>query len=389
MKDFKGIPECSAADFNKAVAVIESCKVPSGTYACIYDAYAPGGSYGNQWWSLDYALTMEGLKHLDFQKALEFIFNLRAIQKSDGRIPLYGAEIFSHVPNIIGPVGSLPKFFEVGYDIAEMSGDSAIKRTVLDVFAKNLEWWFSERQDKETRLVTAVFEETFIPNTLSWAGCYAPMDTNAEIIIGCQNAAKLAIELGETDIAARMQGKADEIEAATYNYLWSEECDCYFPYVIPEKRLHKCKMGSMFLGFRLPDNGRHQRLLAHMLNPAEFNWGIRPLTSVALDDPIFQTVTGKYNGNPAWSGSVWALINDATVKALHCAGLHSHAMELSRATVAAFRGNFAEFLNPFTGSGEGVKEYAWTAGLFIRNIFEEILCQSGTSARTNGQMALA
>ena len=63
---------------------------------------------------------------------------------------------------------------------------------------------------------------------------------------------------------------------------------------------------------------------------------------------------------------------DAAVKALKFAGLRQESAELVRQTLAAFRGNFAEFLHPFTGSGEGVKDYAWTAGLFIREVIEEI-----------------
>ena len=115
-----------------------------------------------------------------------------------------------------------------------------------------------------------------------------------------------------------------------------------------------------------------------MMDPDEFNWGIRPLTSVSKRDPVFQIVTGKYCGNPAWSGSVWTLINDAVVKALNSAGHCQESAQLVEQTIAAFRGNYAEFLQPFTGSGEGVKDYAWTAGLFIREIIEEIFGLSWT-----------
>ena len=63
------------------------------------------------------------------------------------------------------------------------------------------------------------------------------------------------------------------------------------------------------------------------------------------------------------------------------AGYQQESAQLVEQTIAAFRDNYAEFLQPFTGSGEGVKDYAWTAGLFIREIIEEIFGLAWTPDR--------
>ena len=362
------LPVCPAQDWRKAVWTLDQCRIPEPAAGCVKPSYAPGGSYGHLWWSLDYALAMEGIKWLDFTQAEDFIENLCAVQDADGRVPLYGKVNLDHG----GPIGSLPKFLDTAFDIAMMSGAPQLCRRTLELFARNLDWWTAARQEPETGLITAVYEETFIPNTESWALVYAPLDTNIQIIKGFRNAARLAERCGEPEMAADLRRRGEKIVRAVENLLWNEEKGCYLAYDIPNRRQLDCLMGSTFLGFYLRDGGRHARLLERLLDPEEFHWGVRPLTSVSKRDPAFQIVTGKYCGNPAWSGSVWALTNDAAVKALNAAGLREESAELVYRTLTAFRGNYAEFLQPFTGSGEGVRDYAWTAGLCIREIIEEI-----------------
>lgn len=362
------LPVCPAEDWRKAVWTLDQCRIPEPVSGCVKPSYSPGGRYGYLWWSLDYALAMEGIKWLDFSHAEEFIENLCAVQDTDGRVPLYGKVNLAHG----GPIGSLPKFLDTAFDVAIMSGSRQLQQKTADLFARNIAWWCSARQDPDTGLISAVYEETFIPNTESYAFVYAPMDTNIQIVKGCRNGAVLAEKCGDKALAEDLFRKAGIIVQAVEKLLWNEERGCYLPYDIRKHEQVNLLMGSTFLGFYLCDRGRHARLRSLLLDPEEFHWTMRPLTSVSRRDPAFQIVTGKYCGNPAWSGSVWALINDASVKALNAAGLRSESAELVDQTLSAFRGNYAEFLQPFTGSGEGVKDYAWTAGLFIREIIEEI-----------------
>lgn len=71
---------------------------------------------------------------------------------------------------------------------------------------KYLDWWFSDRQDKKTGLITAVFEETFIPY-LEYAGEYAAVDTNVEVYVGCHYTGLLAEELGLHDEREALERK--------------------------------------------------------------------------------------------------------------------------------------------------------------------------------------
>ena len=105
---------------------------------------------------------------------------------------------------------------------------------------------------------------------------------------------------------------------------------------------------------------------------ARFGWEETAITSVAKDDPLFTVITGDYCGNPCWSGSIWTLINEQAVRAFQAVGRKETACQLAVRTAEAFAGNYAEFLQPFTRSGEGVHRYAWSAAQCVRLVVEVI-----------------
>lgn len=375
------LPFCSQSSFEEAVRALECCYMTNPVSGFVKPFFAPGGVYGWQWWSLDYALAVEGAKWLDFSLGEDMIENLCAGQCADGRIKLLGSDDLRHIPNVREEVASLPKYFESAYRVACMSEDLTLTQNTFTLFEKSLNWWFQKRQDEKTKLLSAVFEETVISNTVSGSGVYAPMDTNIEVALGCQNAARLAARLGNIKKRDFYLGKQQEIFDAVEHYLWNEEKGCYFPYILSEKRHYDVQMASLFLGFYLPDRDRHEKLRSMLLDDAQFNWEHYPLTTVSKKDPLFVTPSGDYSGNPCWSGSVWTLTNEAAVKALRAAGEDELAARLAIKTIEVFRDNYAEFVNPFTRSGEGVKEYGWTASQFISLIIEEIFGISYSAER--------
>jgi glycogen debranching enzyme len=89
-----------------------------------------------------------------------------------------------------------------------------------------------------------------------------------------------------------------------------------------------------------------------------------------MKDKIFTTTKGDYVGNDSWSGNVWTLINEMVVRGLLDSGEKELGVELALKTIYAFNDNYTEFINPFDGSGHGVKEYAWTASQYLTLIIE-------------------
>ena len=350
-----------------ARAVLADCSRHNPDSGMPYPYFCPGvcpsgtGDYGNNWWSLDYALAAEGAMLYDARAGEELILNLLAVQKPDGRVPLYSIDSFpADWTNIVRPIGSLPKFFEAAHMAA--CQNPSLRKKAFDLISRNLAWWYNNRFDEKTGLFSAVFEETFIPNTVSDAGVYAPMDTNVELYLGCRAAADLA---PDENTAAAFRSRADAILCAVRAHCYDETDGFFYPFVIPRGERYKVRMASGFLGYYLNDPAVTARLNAHLTDDAEFGWDTVPLTGVAKDDPLFTVTTGDYTGNPSWEGSVWMLINDAVIRALRAADQNALADQLTAKTLAAFGKNCAEFLDPFTGKGNGMLRYAWTAGLFL------------------------
>ena len=89
---------CSQQEFNDAARTLEECYHPPAN-GLPNPYFAPGGDYGEQWWSLDYALALEGVKWLDFSLGTAMIENFSKMQDDDGRIPLWGAGKVLNYPN--------------------------------------------------------------------------------------------------------------------------------------------------------------------------------------------------------------------------------------------------------------------------------------------------
>lgn len=255
----------------------------------------------------------------------------------------------------------MPKFYESVYLAVKLN--PSLKDKAFKLIFKNVEWWYSNRFDKDTGLFSAVFEETFIPNTVSGAGVYAPMDTNIELFIGCTVLSKLTDDIKVKSVYI---AKANAILCAVKTYCYDEEDGFFYPYILSRRERYKIKMASGFLGYYLKDSQIYERLTKHLKNDAEFGWNSFPLTSLSKDDSLFTVTDGDYAANRSWQGSVWMLLNESVIDALRYAGLKDEADYLSLKTVSEFSFNTAEFLNPFTGKGNGMLRYAWTAGIFLR-----------------------
>ena len=307
------------------------------------------------------------------------MLNFIESQKEDGRICLWGADILpngvagGNFPQQREGVSSLPKLFDVTYHLLKGTNDEALKSSAYKMLKKYLEWWFSARFDEKTGLMSAVFEETFIPY-LGCAGEYAPVDTNVELCVACRYTAELAVEHGEHDYAECLEKRMAGLKESINKYLWNEERGAYFPYLLKEGRQGECLMASTFFPLRMQiaDEEKKARLLSLLTSNEHFNWDRIPLTSVSMKDPAFVTTEGHYKGNASWSGNVWTLINETVIRGLSDSGENALAAELAVKTLRAFSSNCAEFVNPFDGRGHGVVKYAWTASQYLELLIEKI-----------------
>ena len=365
-------------DIEYAIECLEICKQDHAReYGFNYPYFTPGGAYGKQWWQLDSSLALCGYKWVDRAFTERALLNFIESQKDDGRICLWGKDRLPNgvaggdFPQQTEGVSSLPKIFDVAYHILRGSRDRELKLKTYNMLKRYLDWWFYARQDKKTGLITAVFEETFIPY-LGCSGEYAPVDTNVEVCVGCYCVELLARELGLSDDAKEVETRRAALKNSINQYLWDEVKGAYYPYLVKEGKRGECLMASTFFPLRMEiaPKDRQKRLIELLKDSEHFNWDTIPLTSVSKKDPLFTTTEGRYKGNASWSGNVWSLINETVIRGLFDCGERELASELALKTVRAFNQNCAEFLNPFDGSGHGVKQYAWTASQYLELMIE-------------------
>lgn len=363
-------PGITQEQFGDAFKVLDECLVmDEPRYGFNYPFIAPGGHYGGCWWQLDASIAIHGAKWVNQRFVENMLRGFISVQRPDGRIPLYGHD---KVPNY--PEGSsLPKLFGAAYAVLKQSTDRELMTATYDCLKKYLNWWYIIRKDETSGLITGVFEESFPPfeNQLKNT---AQVDLNVEVVVGCDVMAKLAGQLGLSDEVKKYTKQRDDLKASINRYLWNEQLGAYFTYNVKEKKHDGKLLSSAFdpMRMQITELARIPAMLAMLTNDRYFNWEHNALTSAAKTDPIYNETTGDYNGNPAWSGDIWTLRNEAVVDGLEAIGRYDLAAYLSLKTVNLFNNNYTEFLKPSDGSGHGVKRYGWSAAQYIQILIENI-----------------
>ena len=371
-------PGIKKDDLDYALKVLSDCIADSAPeYGFHHPYFGPGGLYTGCWWQLDFSVSLRGYRFINKELTEEALLNFIESQKEDGRICLWGRDILPEIvaggdkPQQLENVSSLPKLFDAAYTILKNTTDVSLKQKGYRMMKNYLSWWFRERQDPKTNLITAVFEETFAPY-LGHKMEYAPVDTNVEVCVGAHLTGLLAEELGDTENARYLKEKETSIKEAINRYLWVEEKGAYYPYMVKEGKHVDTLYASTFfpLRLRIAPEDRKEKLLRMLTNDDLFNWESLPLTSLAKTDPLFTTTESEYVGNRSWSGNVWTLINEMVIRGLLDSGEKELAASLSLKTVYGFNHCYTEFISPRDKKGYGVLEYAWTAAQYLEILIE-------------------
>ena len=364
--------------FTKAFGLIRSGMVTNAVYGFKDPFFAPGSTYGQNWWQIDSTSALEAWKWRDFEFSVRAIRNFLLVQRPDGRIPLWGRDRIPRSRNHSAQedgVSSLPVLFRTALDMAVMRNDPAFTREMFGMCSRYLDWWLSARRDAATGLIASVFEETFPPH-LGHSGDFAGVDTGVMVALGAEWTAELADRLGDAAAAQMRRRQAQEIFAAMRARMWDGDGNMFRPLHLKTgaRGFESVEGFYMFADRSLPPNMRGG-MLATLTGP-RFGWGRIPLTSMAVDSPCYTNTVGrKYLFNASWSGNVWTLVNRWTVHALLRAGCENEAVSLARATIRLIdaAGTFDEFYSPVDGSAQGGLDYVWTAAHYVVLTLEDLL----------------
>lgn len=365
------LPGISQADFKGAFDALDTCLITHvPVFGVTRPIMSPGGYWGENWWQLDSSLAMIGTKWVNQDFAENAFLGLKGAQDQnpDGRIDLYGA---SAMRGQIGDVSSVPRTLEVAYDVARRNGDKDNLENIYLLMKRYADWFLSPvKRNAATGLITAAGEETFSA-TEGAPQSTAPMDLNVAVALGCHNLSDLAARLGKTQDAARYRQAFEQIKQGINQYMWNEADGVYYNYNAAEKKQDKRLICTTFDPLRLgiAPPAMVQKLIPKLTDPALFNWGTRPVTTIAKTEPDYVEETGNYNGKQ-WNGDIWTMRNLPIVAGLADVGRHDLAAELAWETIKEFNNNYREFVIPSTGKGFGAENYAWSASLYIQAVIE-------------------
>ena len=359
----------------KAMQAIMNNRVEGGNFGFSHPFFSPGG-YGDCWWEIDTSAAAEGYSWHDFAFAKGIMENFIAVQKEDGRIPLYGYDILpqsEHHPKQSENASALPVLLNTIFNIAKRSSDRKFQEQAYQLMIRYIGWWLNDRQDKKTGLITSLFEETF-PPYLAYAGEYCGVDTNVIVADGIRRAASLARHLGYLKDADSLENTSRDIFSAVNQFLWDDENSLFRPLDLKTGKFGpKSAEGFyMFLDPNMTEN-RSTRLLAS-LKDDNFGWDQFPVTSMAKSDASFTlTKTDQYLFNASWSGMVWTLINRYITEGLIEKGYFEDAAYLAEKTVGLLNDTAREFYAPDDGKGYGAVSYAWS-GAHAIDLFIRVVC---------------
>ncbi len=364
------LPGITQAQFADSFQVLEEALVRATPGNPIYgfENYfcGPGGAYGPCWWQLDTSLATSSLKWVNLDMAEGILRGFMGVQQENGRIALHGPDVLLNEEN---KCSSLPKLFTTAYDILCMTDDDELTKDTYTMLKKYLDWWFDARYNPENGLIRGIVEE-WLPGSNEYT---YPVETSVEVAIGCKIVATLADHLGYTEDAALCRSRYTALVSAINEKMYNPEIGAYMGLAADGKTFNDIYLVTAFNPLRagMADAEYHESLLHEMTRDDLFNWDSKPLTSASKTDPRYNETDGDYAAIQ-WYGCIWSLRSYDVICGLTDIGRYDLAAYLSWRTVQLFNDNYAEFLNPTTGEGNGVLRYSWTASQYAQLIIENI-----------------
>lgn len=328
----------------------------------------------------------------------QFLKNFAYCQAPDGGIPgsfSFTGNYESYLKQVTENGSSDAQPSVIGVSLRFMKQNAGWinnSKLIYDLFSKNIEWLYKNRDSNNDGLVEFVnsytsgcdnsprFDSLF--EEKGRIGKMRPIQSveqNTWLCLLHNELAEIAEQSGDKTAAADHRNRAKLLEEKIEKYMWDEKTGFYYDIEVANNRKVMVKTQMGFMAMFLPgvNKDRVKRLVKeHLLNPSEF-WAKYPVPSVAMDEPSFTS-------DDMWRGPVWINVNWLICIALDQNGYSKEARELARKTVElvgpVYNGTqrtrtprMNEWYNPVTGEPLGNENLSWSsmvADLILRFLNE-------------------
>ena len=342
-------------------------------------------------WLWDSVFHAMALRHIDLDFAKDAIRAVFLGQDEAGFIPHFAT------PDGKSAVTQPPV---LGYGIAKILEKADDPDFLAEVYPKNkkfLDWCAANRDQDGGGLLEWFIDgrpfcrcgESGMDNSSRFdaAAHLDATDFNAFYARECQIMARFAQKLGTAEDAANWQMRADKVNALMNERLWDETQNLYVDYDIYKNCRSQVLSSAGFLPLisGAPTLDMAKKMATLLRDPQKFGTKL-PIPSIARDSSCYST--------DMWRGPVWININFMVADALKNYGLAEPGDEIVRKTRAAIEkyfhiyGTFFEYYDaddalppvklarkgynsPFEVYHQPLRDYGWTATLYIDNSFSE------------------
>ncbi len=172
--------------------------------------------------------------------------------------------------------------------------------------------------------------------------------------------ANLCLQVGDDAGAKVYFDRSTHAMESLEKLCWDETDGLYYDVNGKENKKIRVNTFTSLMPLLLPElsTERVDRLLGHLLNPAEY-WATYPIPSTAMNHPTYRPNT--VGGTLVWRGPTWINSSWYISRGLIRHGRIDLARHIANQNIEMVRrGGIREYYNPETGAGHGAPDFSWS-----------------------------
>jgi hypothetical protein len=280
---------------------------------------------------------------------------------------------------------SAPWFNWENWEIYKVTQDKDFLREAYESGKKFYKFWLENRDADKDGLCEwgghAVLESVrdgyvAVWDQVGWPSNFEALDLNCMLVMEAKSLANMARELGREDEYNYWINEANKKSDLINKYMWDEETGFYyhvhkidhdFSYKAPNDLKRKEIIGFLPLWAGIANQHQAEKLIQHLLNPAEFwrEYGV----------PTLSAADKYYNPHGYWNGPVWVQWQYLIFRGLLNYGYFDIAKKLTEKVLNNIIYNlktnhwFWELYSPDDNWAGWNKTYIWT-GIIARFLID-------------------